>query len=104
MAKFNKFYNRKSKYFRIFTAKKNDTIVGYGIIESHTGDIPQLAVAKEFRGLGIGSKLFSILLSNSKKENIRIINPELGFESFKSFMKSKKIEPGLGQYEMILKI
>ena len=55
--------NRKSKYFRIFTAKKNEKIVGYGIIESHTGDIPQLAVAKEFRGLGIGSKLFSILVS-----------------------------------------
>ena len=96
--------NRKIDYFKIFGIFKNETITGYGIIEPTTGDIPQLAIAKNFRKQGLGTNLLRLLISFAEGDEIRIINTAAEYEPFKKFAKSVNLDPGFGQYEMLLKL
>ncbi len=96
--------NRKLKYFKIFGVFKNETLAGYGIIEPTTGDIPQLAIAKNFRRKGLGTSLLKLLVSFAEGDEIRIINTAAEYEPFKKFAKSVNLEPGFGQYEMGLEV
>ena len=96
--------SRKFEYFKIFGIFKNETLAGYGIIEPITGDIPQLAIAKNFRKQGLGTNLLKLLVSFAEGDEIRIINTEVEYEPFKKFAKSVNLEPGFGQYEMGLEL
>ena len=44
---------RKFVNFKILGIQKKSELVGYGIIENSTGDIPQLAISKNYRQLGL---------------------------------------------------
>jgi len=86
----------------ITTAWFENNIVGYGIIEINTGDVPQLAVAKEFRNKGIGCEIIKELVSHTKSDHLRFINIEDGCETLNTFLKNNGfIEIGK-QYEMVL--
>ncbi len=96
--------NRKVNFLKILGAYKNSDLIGYGIIEPHTGDIPQIAVSKDFRRAGAASSLFRVLINYSEKSSLKVINSESNYHPFKALMQSMGIQPGDGQYEMIMEL
>ena len=90
-------------YFRI-AAYKNDDLVGFGFLQKSNGDIPQIAVNKDFRRKGIGSAIFRKLIDINQIENFQIINTEKTDIGMKKFLEHFNIFPSGGQYEMILKL
>jgi len=96
--------NRKSDHFKVLGIFKESELVGYGIIEKHTGDLPQLAISKNYRRNRLGTILFRVLINYSETNDIRIINPEAGYIPFGKLVESIGFSAGDGQYEMILSI
>ena len=96
--------NRKFDHFRFLGIYKNEDLLGYGIVEKTTGDIPQLAIADKSRRLGLGSFLLNSLIDLSESKMIKIINVETSYKPFKAFAAGINLLPGAGQYEMLLKL
>lgn len=96
--------NRKFEYFKIAGVFEGEVPAAYGIIEKHTGDIPQLAVAKNYRRRGLATILLKSLLKFSETRTVKIINSDLTYEPFRKFAASVNLEPGAGQYEMVLEL
>jgi len=93
---------RKLEYFTILGIFEFDRIIGYGFIENHTGDIPQIAIAQSHRRQGLATQLMKNLFNYSESEQIRIININSDYAPFKHFAESINLKPVLGQYEMVL--
>lgn len=77
-------------------------IVGYGVVEKRTGDIPQLAVAKPFRRRGIGRSILMSLAEHSEAPELKILNVEDGNPSIRGFLDRSGFCMFIGQYEMML--
>lgn len=82
----------------------DDTIVGYGIIDKNTGDIPQIAVDKNYRGKGIGRSIFTDLFNSTESYSIKALNVDSQCTSMKNFLLNLGFERNVNQYEMILKL
>jgi ribosomal protein S18 acetylase RimI-like enzyme len=82
----------------------NNIIVGYGIIDKKTGDIPQIAVNKNYRGNGIARSIIIDLLKSTESHKICVLNVETQFKSIEKFLKKMGFEYRVGQYEMLLKL
>lgn len=82
----------------------HNELVGFGIIENHTGDIPQLSVHPNYRRQGIATALLQALVKFSEKEKVKIINIPDQYLPFKGLFQSLKIESGKGQFEMVRKL
>jgi len=82
-------------------AYEEDKMLGYIIIEPASGDIPQFAVAREWRRNGIGSLLLREALRLNQSEIVKIVNADIQCESITGFLKSKNIQVTGKQYEMI---
>ncbi|WP_206458227.1 GNAT family N-acetyltransferase [Anaerovorax sp. IOR16] len=80
----------------------NNNIVGYGIIDKKTGDIPQLAVNKDYRGNGIARSIISDMIKSTESNKICILNVDTQFKSAEDFFKQLGFEYSVGQYEMLL--
>ena len=96
--------NRKIDSFRMLGVHKNGKVLGYGIVEKTTGDIPQFGISKKYRRIGLGSALFYHLIDLSESDKIQIINTDTKYDPFKKFVESVNFNPGFGQYEMILEL
>jgi ribosomal protein S18 acetylase RimI-like enzyme len=96
--------SRKFDYFKILGIFDNDNIVGYGVIEKETGDIPQLGIDKKHRRKGLCTTLLHRLLQHSESDEIKILNICASNVPFKKFAGSINLTPGFGQYEMLLKL
>lgn len=83
---------------------KNNAIVGYGIIDKETGDIPQFAVDKNWRRKGIGSSLIVDLVHNTKAHKIKLLNVQDQSHSIEQFLLKVGFKNGVRQYEMLLKL
>lgn len=79
-------------------------IVGYGIIDKKTGDIPQIAVDRQYRGKGIARSIIADLLKNTESKQVGILNVDEQFKSAKNFLIKSGFEYSVAQYEMILKL
>jgi len=82
----------------------DDTIVGYGIIDKKTGDIPQIAVNKHYRHKGIARSIVTDLLKNTESYKVGVLNVDDKSKSTKDFLLELGFEYVVGQYEMILKL
>jgi ribosomal protein S18 acetylase RimI-like enzyme len=82
----------------------DDNIVGYGIIDKNTGDIPQIAVDKNYRGRGIGRSIFTDLLKSTESNNIKILNVDDKCSSMRDFLLHLGFNHFVSQYEMALKL
>ena len=80
----------------------NDEIVGYGIIDKNTGDIPQIAVDKNYRGKGIGSSILADLVKNTESCSLNVVNVDSQCDSMKDFLLNLGFKLMIKQYEMIL--
>lgn len=82
----------------------DDTLVGFGIIDKKTGDIPQIAVNKDFRGNGIARSIMTDMIKNTESHKISVLNVDDQSKSTKEFFLTLGFEYSVGQYEMLLKI
>ncbi|WP_129596900.1 GNAT family N-acetyltransferase [Anaerophilus nitritogenes] len=82
----------------------DDTIVGYGIINKKTGDIPQIAVNKNYRRKGIARSIVTDLLKNTKSCRVGVLNVDDESKSTKEFLLKLGFEYTIGQYEMISRL
>jgi ribosomal protein S18 acetylase RimI-like enzyme len=82
----------------------NDIVVGYGIIDKKTGDIPQIAVDKNYRFNGIGKSILTDLINNTESRSISILNVDSNCDSLKKFLLHLGFENSVSQYEMVLKL
>lgn len=96
--------NRKIEQCTVLGVFDDAALIGYGIIENHTGDIPQIGVEKSYRHNGLATTLLKHLLDYSESDKVRIINIDADDEPFKNFTKSMNLTPSIKQYEMILQI
>ncbi|WP_426350010.1 GNAT family N-acetyltransferase [Alloiococcus sp. CFN-8] len=88
--------------FQGVIAIEEGEIVGYGIIDTKTGDIPQLAVDKTKRGQGIGTAILGYLKDHTDSKGMAMLNIEEGASYLEGFLISMGFESGVTQYEMIL--
>lgn len=96
--------SRKIQHFTILGIFNNDELHGYGVIENHTGDIPQLAISQSHRRIGLASTLLKKLLTYAETDRLKIINIAADYEPFKQFAGSVNLKPGHGQYEMLMEL
>ncbi|AUM94854.1 MULTISPECIES: GNAT family N-acetyltransferase [Clostridium] len=96
--------NAVSDAFIYSIVRLDDNIVGYGVIDKKTGDIPQIAVNKNYRCKGIARSIFADLIKNTESYNINVINVDGESRSMKDFLLKLGFECGVSQYEMILKL
>lgn len=82
----------------------NNTIAGYGIIDKNSGNIPQIAVAKNYRGKGIGKSIFTDLLIHTESNSIKVLNVDSQSTSMKNFLLKLGFDQNVKQYEMILRL
>ncbi len=95
---------RKIDAFKFAGIFDGEILIAYGIIEKHTGDIPQFGVARDYRRKGMGTLLFKWFSETSNSANLKIINTDFKNEGIRKFIKSMGFKPGFGQHEMLLKI
>ena len=95
---------RKIEYFIILGIYYNNTLSGYGVIEKHTGDIPQFAITPPYRRKGCATTLFKYLLEYDEADTFKFVNTDAAYEPFQKFAESINLPAGLGQYEMIMNI
>ncbi len=82
----------------------DNAIVGYGIIDKKTGDIPQLGVSKSSRRQGIGSSILTDLINSTISEKITVLNIDDESKSTKDFFNKLGFQQYVDQYEMILQL
>jgi ribosomal protein S18 acetylase RimI-like enzyme len=90
--------------FIYIVAKSKDKIVGYGIIEKTTGDIPQIAVSQQYRRQGIGKAIVNMLINSLDIERFKILNIDSRDLEMEKFLLSIGGEKYTKQFEMILEI
>lgn len=90
--------------FIYIVAKSGDKIVGYGIIEKTTGDIPQIAVSQQYRRQGIGKAIVNMLINSLDIERFKILNVDSRDLEMEKFLLSTGGEKYTKQFEMILEI
>lgn len=96
--------NAVSDAFIYSIVRLNDSIVGYGVIDKKTGDIPQIAVNKNYRYKGIASSIITDLIKNTDSYNINVINVDGESKSMMNLLLKLGFKYGVSQYEMILKL
>lgn len=80
----------------------DDTVIGYGILDRKTGDIPQIAVHKDYRGHGIASSIMAEIVKTAEPEKISVLNVEANLKSVQDFLIQSGFERYAEQYEMFL--
>ncbi|WP_434302894.1 GNAT family N-acetyltransferase [Clostridium botulinum] len=96
--------NAVSEEFLYSIVHFDNKIVGYGIIDKRTGDIPQIAVNKHYRGKGIARSIITDLIENTESYKISVINVDDKSKCTKDFLIKLGFEHIVDQYEMLLKI
>jgi ribosomal protein S18 acetylase RimI-like enzyme len=93
---------RASDDFEIFAAYDDKECIGYLVLESSTGDIPQIAVHKIHRRQGIASLLIGKAAEN-RKESYRLsfLNIDSSYQPYGDFLKQLGATLVIKQYEMI---
>jgi GNAT superfamily N-acetyltransferase len=61
-------------------------------------------VEKGYRRRGLATNLLNALMSYAESNKIKIINSAASDKPFKAFVRSIKMVPGPGQFEMVLKL
>lgn len=79
-------------------------VAGYGVIDTRSGDIPQLAVAKNQRGKGIGESLLAALAAATEADSLRVLNVDETLQSTLGFLAAQGFQHTADQYEMLLAI
>lgn len=88
--------------FACVAAKAGDEIIGYGLIDKKSGDIPQLAVSRAHRRSGIGRSILWGLAKATESGTIGVLNIEAGEKHIIDFLLASGFTAHVSQYEMLL--
>lgn len=91
-----------SEEFDFYTVSMEGNVVGYGIIERKTGDIPQIAVDRNHRNKGIGGSIMSVLVNCTEADQVAVLNVDDGSKVTKEYLCELGFEHYVDQYEMIM--
>ena len=80
----------------------DNRIVGYGIIEKRTGDIPQIGVDRNYRGKGIARSIMSDLVNSTEASKVSVSNLDDSSKLYKDFINTLGFEHYVDQYEMVM--
>lgn len=80
------------------------SMAGYCIFEPLSGDITDLAVAREHRGKHLGKHLLASAIQEISAPEIKVINIPTDAEGINVFLRSCNLQPSGKQYEMIRKV
>ncbi len=86
--------------FTMFQAALNKQVVGYGIIEPKTGDIPFLSVKREFRKMFVGAAILKRLKEETTASSLSVLNIPSDCEYISSFLEKHNFKNFAQQYEM----
>jgi ribosomal protein S18 acetylase RimI-like enzyme len=86
------------------TAVSDGQVVGYGIVEPRSGDVPQLAVASDRRGEGIGGAIMGRLADLTEADNLVALNIEETCQGANAFAEAVGLAPYTAQHEMMLRL
>lgn len=84
------------------TAVEGGHVVGYGLVEPRSGDVPQLAVARDRRGDGVGSAILGRLADLTEAENLVVLNLEETSGPANAFALASGLQLYTAQHEMLL--
>lgn len=90
--------------FNISAVRINNCIAGYGIIDKTTGEIPQIAVDKNWRNKGIGSSILADLINRTSSNQIKILNIDTRSDAMLQFITATGFHNTVNQYEMKLEL
>jgi ribosomal protein S18 acetylase RimI-like enzyme len=91
-----------SEEFIYSVVRSDNKIVGYGIIEKRTGDIPQIGVNRNYRGKGIARSIMTCLINSTESNTVGVINIDDNSKLLKDFLSTSGFVCAVSQYEMIL--
>lgn len=91
---------KKDNFYCVYV-KFNDEVVGYGIIDKITGNIPQIAVHKNYRRRGIAKSIITELIDNTDSNKISVLNVNKN-STLAKFLHNLNFEHFIDQYEMML--
>lgn len=77
-------------------------MVGHCVFDVHTGDLSQIAIRKEYRCKGIGSRLLQEATGRMKTDFIKVLNVDSKTSAMPAFLQSRNIPLASKQFEMIL--
>lgn len=90
--------------FCYYIVNVENDIAGYGVIEKITGDIPQIAVRKEYRNQGIGRSILNEMVKNTEGNQVKLLNVDCRDEGTKQFLLKAGAVKYVSQYEMVLNL
>lgn len=93
-----------SQEFIYSVVRTDNKIVGYGIIDKRTGDIPQISVDRNYRRKGIASSIMTDLMNNTESGTAAVINVDDSSKVLKDFLSALGFDCYVEQYEMVLEI
>jgi ribosomal protein S18 acetylase RimI-like enzyme len=82
-------------------ARAGGQVVGYGIVERATGDVPQLAVDPGHRGRGVGGAILAARVARTDSPRVAVINVDDGDAAGLGFGGRAGLEVLARQYEMV---
>ena len=88
----------------VLGAFKGSRCVGYGIIYSESGDIPQFAVKETFRRQGVGTLLMKALAREARRGRLAVVNVDGSSQVTLDFLTDFGFKNFAGQYEMVLEL
>lgn len=77
-------------------------IVGYGIVDKKTGDVPQLAVHGKYQNLGIEQQLLATLQDKTESSTLSLVNIDTELKDKIELLQTIGFKRTTSQYEMIL--
>lgn len=90
--------------FRYYVVNLDEAIVGYGIVDKVSGDIPQIAVKKEYRNRGIGTSIMAEMAKGTESGKLSILNVDSKEKPMEDFLLKLGFTHHVGQYEMLLSL
>lgn len=90
------------KQFVYAVVRLEKKIIGYGIVDPATGDVPQIAVHPEYRRKGIATSIVGTLMNHSNGKQLRVINVDDACGGMILFLDKVGFETIGHQYEMML--
>ncbi len=88
----------------VLGAFEGSRCVGYGIIYSESGDIPQFAVKETFRRQGVGTLLMKALTRETRRGRLAVVNVDSSSQVTLDFLTDLGFKNFAGQYEMVLEL
>ncbi len=96
--------HRGATHLEALGAFAGGALVGLGVVEPETGDVPCLVVAPERRRRGIGAALLAALRSHAVATDLRLLNVDEDDVATRGLLHSSGLDPTVSQFEMIRRI